>query len=158
LERLCRLTTEEIGCEFSRTYLLDADRDAYVPVASFGDTPEQWAVVRTLDLPRAGVEALVGNFGAGEVVTLDAEALKRSGLPMPFAGEAPRVVAMALRLGSDLVGVHGAGYRHKREPFSRRQERIARGLAQLASLALQNARLVEELDRAHRVKADFVAN
>jgi PAS domain S-box-containing protein len=158
LERLCRLTTEEIGCEISRTYLLDTDRDAYVAVATFGDSPEQWAEIRALELPRATVEALVGDFRAGEVVTVDADALKRSGLPLPFAGDTPRIAAMALRLGTDLVGVHAVGYRDRREPLTPRQERIARGVAQLASLALQNARLVEELDHAHRVKADFVAN
>ena len=34
---------------------------------------------------------------------------------------------------------------------------MARGIAQLASLALSNSRLMGELDRANRVKSNFVA-
>ena len=37
------------------------------------------------------------------------------------------------------------------------QERIARGIAQLASMALINARLVEELERASQLKSEFVS-
>jgi signal transduction histidine kinase len=36
------------------------------------------------------------------------------------------------------------------------KKRIARGIAQIASLALANARLLEELERANRLKQDFV--
>src|SRR5262249_56315988 len=41
--------------------------------------------------------------------------------------------------------------------FRAHQERVARGIAQLASLALESARLVGELERASRIKSDFVA-
>jgi len=64
---------------------------------------------------------------------------------------------VALRRGTTLIGIHSACYRGRTEPFSAQQERIARGIAQLASLALENARLVEELNRASRVKSDFLA-
>ena len=57
-----------------------------------------------------------------------------------------------------MIGVHCAGYRAGDRPLQpAQQERIARGIAQLASLALENARLVEELERANRLKSDFVA-
>jgi signal transduction histidine kinase len=64
---------------------------------------------------------------------------------------------IALRRGGDIFGGLSVGYRERTEPFSPQQERIARGLAQLASLALENARLVEELEGANRVKSEFVA-
>jgi signal transduction histidine kinase len=51
-----------------------------------------------------------------------------------------------------------ARYLNRADPCTSRQERIAGGVAQLASLALENARLVDELDRANRVKSDFVAS
>src|SRR5262249_26987314 len=41
--------------------------------------------------------------------------------------------------------------------FSATHLRIAEGLAQLASLALENARIMEELERANRLKSEFVA-
>ncbi|MEO8605468.1 MAG: HAMP domain-containing sensor histidine kinase, partial [bacterium] len=41
--------------------------------------------------------------------------------------------------------------------FSPYQQRIIEGIAQLGSFALDNARLFEELERAHRFRSDFVA-
>ena len=64
---------------------------------------------------------------------------------------------LALRRGEALIGVLSAGYRTRSEPFTARQERVAHGIAQLASMALQNARLVEELEHANRLKDDFLA-
>jgi signal transduction histidine kinase len=66
-------------------------------------------------------------------------------------------MGMALRRGKEMVGFHSACYLGRREPFTPQQERIARGIAQLASMALENARLVEELGHASRLKSDFVA-
>jgi signal transduction histidine kinase len=64
---------------------------------------------------------------------------------------------VALRRGAEIFGVLTAGYRKRQEPLPARQARIAGGIAQLASLALENARLVEETERAHQVKSEFVA-
>jgi signal transduction histidine kinase len=43
-----------------------------------------------------------------------------------------------------------------RPGFEGGKRRVARGIAQIASLALANARLLEELERANRLKQDFV--
>jgi len=48
-------------------------------------------------------------------------------------------------------------YRRDHAAFGPRQRRIARGIAQLASLALENARLVDKLEQANRLKSDFLA-
>jgi len=53
--------------------------------------------------------------------------------------------------------VHAAAFRGRTTPFSRQQERIARGIAHLASLALEDARLIEDLERADRLKSEFLA-
>jgi len=66
-------------------------------------------------------------------------------------------LSVALRRGGETSGLLLAGYRGRRVPFGAQQERIARGVAQLASVALENARLVEELRRAARLKSEFVA-
>jgi signal transduction histidine kinase len=65
-------------------------------------------------------------------------------------------IIVALRRGNEIIGFHCVGRRHD-APFTRLEERIARGIAQVASIALENARLVEELERAGRIKSDFVA-
>ncbi|MEO8603421.1 MAG: ATP-binding protein [bacterium] len=158
LDRLCRLTVEVLGCDVSRTYLYDRERDAFVPVATCGDTPEGWEALRALAIPRATLDAYVGPLHQHDVAQIDVAALTPNDAPLSFGGRAPRVLAMALRRGDELVGVHAARYFDRPEPCSATQQRIALGLAQLASLALENARLVDELDRADRVKSDFVAS
>jgi PAS domain S-box-containing protein len=157
LDRLCRLTVQELGCDTSHTYLRDDETGDYIAVAGFGNTEEEWEAIRVVHVPREQVERH-GALGDNDVVQLD--------IPRPIARidpvtglvEAPRVLAMAVRRGGVLVGVHAARYRSRPEACTRAQERIAAGIAQLGSLALENARLVEELDRANRVKGDFVAN
>jgi signal transduction histidine kinase len=66
-------------------------------------------------------------------------------------------LGMALRRGDTLIGFHCACYRARRECFTPQQERIAQGIGQLASMALANARLVEELGRANKLRSEFVS-
>jgi signal transduction histidine kinase len=71
--------------------------------------------------------------------------------------EVSAVLFVALRRGDEVIGIQTAGHRGRREPFSAAQLRLARELAHVASLALENARLVEELQHANRLKSEFVA-
>jgi signal transduction histidine kinase len=64
---------------------------------------------------------------------------------------------MALRHGDRVVGMQSAEYAHPGAPFRRSEVRIAHGIAQLASLMWHHARLREDLERANRLKSDFVA-
>jgi len=157
LERLCRLTVEELQCDVSRTYLLDRERAEYVPMASSGDSPEEWEAVRVVRIPQAQLASFPQALLDKDVVELDLPTNIPGAPPSPVSSP-PRVLAMALRRGTELVGLHAARYLDRHRPCTAAQLRIARGIAQFASLALENARLVEELDRANRVKADFVAS
>ncbi|MDX2169546.1 MAG: ATP-binding protein [Deltaproteobacteria bacterium] len=158
LERLCRITVEELGCDVSRTYLRDLERDEYRAVASAGDTPEQWEALRVLTFSSQTLAPFVGELARRDVVQLDIGGRVRGDDPLHRGADRARVLAMALRRGGELIGIHAARYFNRQAPCSPSQERIAGGIAQLASLALENARLVAELDRADRVKSDFVAS
>ena len=68
-----------------------------------------------------------------------------------------RSLYVALRRGADVIGFLSAGYVGRDERFSPHQERLALGIAQLASMALENARLVEEHQRASQLKSEFVS-
>jgi signal transduction histidine kinase len=56
-----------------------------------------------------------------------------------------------------VAGFLTVGLRHGRRPFSRRQLRLAEGLGHHASIALQNARLVADLEAADHLKSEFVS-
>jgi signal transduction histidine kinase len=159
LDRLCRLTADTLRCDFSHTYFWDVESGAYVTSAGYGDTLEQWEAMRPLRVPRNLISSLVN--------WLERDGLAQSG-PRLNPGLVPTALQAAygishgmfvlLRRRGEPIAIHTAGFRGRVEPFTSAQERVLRGIAHLGSLALENAVLVEELERANRVKSDFVAN
>ena len=133
------------------------EEDVYVPVASFGYTPERWEVVRALRVPRAMVPALSEPIERDNILHATADGVGRAMPDLVALYDVREILAIGLRRGSQLVGVHVAAQRAPGRTFGPRQYRIARGLAQLASLALENARLFEKLEGANQLKAVFLA-
>jgi len=159
LGRLCQLTTEMLGCDCSHTFLWHPEDDAYLPVSGHGDEPEAWERFRLLAMRPTDFAGMLACLRRDEAVQLvlrpdtpaDPGTLKfaEAGLSSSFC--------VALRRGKDLIGFHVAHFREESRPFTRQQERVLRGIGHLASMGLENARLVEELERANRVKSAFVA-
>jgi signal transduction histidine kinase len=154
LERLCRLTATALECDFSHTWLWQADDDAYVPVAGDGFNAEQWESLQLLRIPRSAMERLQEEDSM-QLVLLDHHSRILSGIALQFGVTV--VLCVALRRGDELIGVQTSGYQGRREALTPRQVRLACGVAQLASIALENARLFEALERANRIKSSFVA-
>lgn len=157
-EQLCRITCAVLECDVTINLLWSEGDAAYVPAASHGTSAEHWAALQVVRLSRQRAAALLHAFGATGLVRfadLDADDPVRRAL---CASPDLRVGALvALRHGEDVVGFLAAGWGEGHAALSRQQERIARGIAQVASLALDNSRLVEELERANRIRSDFVA-
>jgi signal transduction histidine kinase/CheY-like chemotaxis protein len=158
MERLCQTTAELFGCDFSHTMLLRKEEDAFVPIASYGRTPEEAEAIRMLRLPREIFVGVLERLGHEETVQLSMDESSNPAVPdLADQFGIGRVLYMALRRGEELIGFQAACRSRPEEAFTACQERIARGIARLASLALENARLVDELKRANRLKSDFVA-
>ena len=158
LERLGRSTVETLACDCSHTLLWEPAAHAYEMAAGYGDSAEQWESMRVLKIPRTAVSGLLARLERDEVVPLiltESQDL----LPASLSRQYGITVSLyaALRRGGELIGIHAAGYRGRSTPFSTQQMHIMRGIAQSASLALEHARVLEELDRANRLKYDFVA-
>jgi PAS domain S-box-containing protein len=158
VDRLCRLTPELLQCHGSATLMLRPDTADLVPVGWFGGDSE------TLSLHDVGAPP--------ELYAELAEALRRDEVvevhhsdpddPLAIPGLRDRygvmtTLYMALRRGDELIGIHTASYVGGGGAFSAAQRRIARGIAHLASLALENARLTSSLEQANRLKSEFVA-
>jgi signal transduction histidine kinase len=125
-------------------------------VAGYGGTPEEEVVARRTKISPAMIEVLLARLEHDDVAaihTVPPELLSPDERRQ-LAVHTP--LCMPLRRGGEMIGILTAR-RRQGPPFGARQERIAKGISQLASLALTNARLVEELDRANRLKSDFVA-
>jgi len=160
LDRLCQLAAQVLECDTSRALLWLPDEDTYAPVARFGgfeDETPHWGteadrtpvprdmVARCFDQPESDDVAAVGPGAQHE---LDGTVARAA---------AAEELWMALRKGDQTIGVLAARRKSPNRPFTLTQRRIARGIAQIASMALANARLLEELQRANGLKSDFVA-
>ena len=142
LDHLCRLTAEILGSECSHTLLWQSQDAAFVPVARYGDSPEQWEALRVLHVSRPMLAEPLALFAQGEDV-IQQDVLMPAVLLRQLQTQSG--LFAALRRGDELLGILTAGYRTQAMPWTRLQRRILQGVAQLASLALQNVRLIEEL-------------
>lgn len=157
LDRLCQLTIEMLGCDRSHTILWDPQELAYIPVAGSGYPAEEWQALRLLKIPAANLTeslALLDEQGVRQQVLseLGDPAMRALSHQLGMAVG----LGMALRRGNETIGFLSA-CRQREERFTPQQERIAAGIAQLGSMALENARLVEQLARADRLRSEFVA-
>jgi PAS domain S-box-containing protein len=157
LERLCALTAELLVCDWTHALLWETEADVYVPAAA-ADRLTAGAAPRARRVPRSVLAPLLDRLVDDEVAVLDEHACGQLA-PALQPGELPcrAAIYFAIRRGGRCVGVLMAGYRLQPEPFTTAQVRIARGVAHLAAVALEHARLLDELARANRLKSEFVA-
>lgn len=158
LNRLCEATTEVLECDASHTYLWSPEEGAFMLIAGYGDTHEQWRILGEARPSREDLTELLAGFANDEIVEFETRG-PMGGLALaPDAGApAERTLFMALRRDDEIIGFHRACIRAEEDHFNERQRRLARGTAQLVSLALENARLVQELAYANRRKEQFVS-
>ncbi len=158
VDRLCRLTPELLRCQASATLMLRPDTTELVPVGWFG------AEAETLSFEGIGFSSdtrkrLLGVLREEDVVEVH-HSDPNDQLRIPILADKYHVTAtlyMALRRGDKLIGYHTASFVGDGGAFSAEQKRVARGIANLASMALENSRLTASLSKANRLKSEFVA-
>ena len=158
LERLCQRTAEALGVDHSITWLLDPGARVYRPISSHGIPPEKWEALRALRLPVGALSSLVASLTRNDVVELTPSSHQHplATRVLDLVGSA-RSLLLPLRRGGEIIGVQTIGSRARPEPYSAKQARLGRAIAQLASMALSNARLVEELEHTSHRKSEFVS-
>jgi PAS domain S-box-containing protein len=130
-ERLCESSARVLGCDASLIASWDAPAARYAPAARSGPrSSERERLLTTLPPP----ETLFDEDG---VTALD-----------------PATLAIALRRGDDVVGVHVLS---APAPFGPQDRRIANGVAMMVSMALANADLVARFEEASRLRSEFVS-
>lgn len=159
LERLAEATAREFAADFSHVLLFDRDDDSYRVVAGWGDPTEVWEAIRMMRFPRAAIPLATAALDARGVVQSGpgfAEPAIPPGVQEPYG----ITLAMVVRLEHEgmPLGLIGVGFRGRTEPFSPHQEKLATAIARVASVGLTNATLFDELERANRIKSDFLAS
>jgi PAS domain S-box-containing protein len=158
LERLCQLTVEVMECDTSLTWLWQPTEEAFVARCGYGQTREEWESTRVLRVSRSSLEPLLDRLGRAPVLVLrgaDLEDLQLA--PVARHGGMGCGVYVTLRRGEDVVGFQTACRRDPSSVFTQAHIRIAQGIGQLASMALDNTQLLEQLEQASRIKSEFVA-
>jgi len=154
LQRICDIATEVMGCDLSWTLVREPDSGRYAVGAVAGASSEQREEVTLLPLPPAGMAQLTEALAARGCLRSGGASGVGHGDPLPARLGCGSVVYVPLRRGNEVLGVLAAG---QRGDLNAAQERIAPRLGHLASLALEAARLIENLEAANRLKSDFVA-
>ena len=157
LERLCQLTAEGLRCDNSATLMRQPEEKFFQAVASYGLPAEAREAARVLRVPRDRLNQIFSSQGAVEVAEVDPHDRI---LPTEFDSQIPSELQVLLPLwsGNEVIGVQVANWNQSRASLATKERRVAAGIAQLASMALANSRLVEELEHANELKSDFVAS
>jgi len=157
LNRLCELTSEVFACDASHTFLLG--ERGIVIAAGHGDTPEQRESLHVLEIPPEIAAPLLGRLRSeGLAQTVLQEPRDPATSPIPPGYGITSALYFPLRKREEIVGFQSVAFRGRTDPLDERQVRLLRRVAHLASLALENARLLDALERANDFKARFLAN
>jgi signal transduction histidine kinase len=154
LGRVNLMTRQQLGADWSATFLVDSARATFrlVAVTDAGTGSNE---LGDLELPVHGwpVVARLAHEPVLLLTGADAECL-----PGLFASNGPlsTVFVAALCREGALVGFLAVGYRVIAVSARERARELLAAIAQHATLALQNARLLEEVRLASAMKSEFV--
>jgi PAS domain S-box-containing protein len=157
LDHLCGLSARTLEGAAAQLWIFDYEHDCYLPRGRYGIDDEDWEAMKVLRIPLGEVDTLIRRISQFDVVVLSRpQAVEIVGRRLVGAQDFDHLIVMTIRdrgqaLGTLLV-TFGPG------TFPRPgASRIAHGIAQLSSLAMQNHQLVDELGRANKLKSEFVA-
>lgn len=152
-----RLAREILGCDWSSTFVLNESVDGFRLEASAGVRPHVDDELRSFEFPRNSLP-LFDEFRQGELVEIrdaDQQALVPPDLMKRF--DTASGLYVPIWRGDDVIGILVNGYRERRGPFTPMQRRIATGIGNATAIALENERLVQNLQTASRMKSEFVS-
>jgi PAS domain S-box-containing protein len=158
-ERLCATATQALGGKWGQLWLIDRERNEAHAAAEFNFSQELWQALQVLRVPVPLVRTVASRLIGREGILLMPEHAEEV-LPaflLPLTKNFHGALIVPLRRGEEVSGALVVGLLEDSFPLHPNQERIARGISQLASLAIENARVLEELEQASRLKSEFMA-
>jgi len=157
LEAVNALARDALGCDWSSTFMWDDIRKVARLASNVGAPKEVVAELRDIEWS-LGSLPVVGAVRPGALLEIPDAATQHLVPPglMRRIGAASAVYA-PITAGGKVLGTQVHGYATRTGPFTPRQRRLALGIAHSTAIALENARLISDLQRASRVKSEFVA-
>ena len=158
MKRLCEQTCALFGSDRSSTWLVEPDEGVVTFGAAAGNESLGWNWTRLVRFPLELLDPLFVRGPGYPVTVLSREQLVGRSFAEPLLEVGVRqIVILALESHGTMFGFHVASwYTHDPEWDTRRQ-RTAEGMARIGALAIENARLLDQLGSANRIKSEFVA-
>jgi signal transduction histidine kinase len=153
LERLGQVSADVLRCDFTSTLMLEPGGDAFEVVASHGWPAEVQEVSRFVRAPVDRMASILDRLAKEEVFELRTNSMTSV---VPSHTQVHHLFT-ALRQEGAPIGIQLFSRRGEALPFTATDRQIAAGIAEIASLSLTTARVIDDLERAHHVKSDFVA-
>jgi len=156
-DRVNGLIVDLLGCDWSATVTLDGERNVYRVTGMHGVGGATRESALALEFPEASLP-LFREIAKGATVEIE-DSSDTDLMPASFFDQfgVSSALAAPIVLGGEVVGAVTNGFRDRRGPFSRKHRRITAGIAQATAIAVENQRLFGDLERANRVKSDFVS-
>lgn len=158
-ETLCRVASWALGGSWAQLWAVAEATDRIVPAAQYSAPPEVWQALQVFEIDKSMVAELWHKAEAREIVFITVENAARW-IPRSLLNLAKRfsgAVVIPLWKGTQLSGALAVGLHTDSQVLPRALERIGQGLSQLASLTMESARLLQEVERASRLKSEFMA-
>jgi signal transduction histidine kinase len=154
LGRMNRTALEQLGADWSGTFLVDAGNGTF-RLASVSDADAASSELGRLELPMRGW-SVVERLASEPVVVLTGEDAARMPATFTSGRRLATVLLAALYHDRVLVGFLSVGYRALPDADLDRALHLLAGIAQNATIVLQNVRLLEEVRLASALKSEFV--
>jgi signal transduction histidine kinase len=157
LVRVDALAVEAIACDWCSTFVWDERRQAYHLTANAGSRPEIREELAQLEFPRDSLP-LLAELRPGHVIEMP-DVTRQSLVPIELQRRLEVMSALYVPISrrQEIVGVLAAGYRERTGSFTTKQRRLALGIAHATAIALENRRLITDLQSASRLKSEFVS-
>lgn len=155
VDRVVRLARPLLACDSVALQLYDENSNLMriAAIDSSGDDTSSGAV--GLEFPP--FPELLEVLGEGRVIELPGDVRVRALEPMLRSGSVSQLLIAPMRRDGRLLGSLNFIRVGGTEPFTMEQRELVHGIANQTAIALTNAQLVDDLQKANRVKSEFVS-
>lgn len=155
LDRVVRLARPLLACDSVSLQLYDPERNVIRIVAVDADGSEADRAALGLEFPP--FPELMTALGEGRVIQLPGDVRVRGLEPILRGGGVTHLLIAPMSRERELIGSLNFVRAGDSPAFTIEQRELVHGIANQTAIALSNARLVDDLQKANRVKSEFVS-
>jgi len=157
LSRIPEMAATAAGCDFALLSLWDSDTARVHILGTYGFSPELVQQLSDLSLNTAPSPFTDATVRDGYFEVESPQSLLELAPDLMKHFQASSLLCFLFGPVEQRLGALTVGYRQRTGPFSAAQKRLVNGVAQQATVVLENTRLVDHLRQANRVKSDFLS-